>query len=152
MTLAPNENLSFLLITAGRLLRARFERVLVRAQLEITPGEARALVLLGLLGSVRQNELATALSVEPMTLVGYLDRLEQHGLVRRQPDPSDGRAKLLAMTDSGRVLEKRIAKILAAERDRAFTDFDPAEVNVLKGLLQRLCRDLSTTEPDADKK
>jgi MarR family transcriptional regulator, transcriptional regulator for hemolysin len=152
VTSAPNENLSFLLITAGRLLRARFERALLSAQLEITPGEARALALLGLLGPVRQNELATALSVEPMTLVGYLDRLEQQGLVRRQPDPSDGRAKLLTMTDSGRLLEKRITRILAGARDRAFGDLDPGEVDLLKGLLQRLCRDLSATERDAEKK
>jgi MarR family transcriptional regulator for hemolysin len=151
MTSAPTENLSFLLIMAGRLLRARFERALTRAQLEITPGEARALVLLGLMGSVRQNELAAALSVEPMTLVGYLDRLEQQGLVRRQPDPSDGRAKLLAMTDSGRVLERRLSKMLAGERDRAFSSLAADETDLLKGLLQRLCRDLAATEPDADK-
>jgi MarR family transcriptional regulator for hemolysin len=145
---APNENLSFLLITAGRLLRARFERALEQAQLEVTPGEARALVLLRLLGSVRQNALATALSVEPMTLVGYLDRLQKQGLISRQPDPSDGRAKLLAMTDAGRALERRITKILAGERDRAFGSLGADEVDVFKDLLQRLCRDLSAAEPD----
>lgn len=145
---APNENLSFLVITAGRLLRARFERVLAHAQLEVTPGEARALVLLRLLGSVRQTTLATALSVEPMTLVGYLDRLQKQGLVTRQPDPSDGRAKLLAMTDAGRALEKRITKILAGARDRAFGNLEADEVELLKGLLQRLCRDLSAGETD----
>ncbi|MET0220268.1 MAG: MarR family transcriptional regulator [Tardiphaga sp.] len=148
---APNENLSFLLITAGRLLRARFERALEHAQLEVTPGEARALVLLRLLGSVRQNTLATALSVEPMTLVGYLDRLQKQGLISRQPDPSDGRAKRLAMTDAGRALEKRITKILAGERDRAFGSLGSDEVDLLKGLLQRLCRDLSAAEPDLEK-
>jgi MarR family transcriptional regulator, transcriptional regulator for hemolysin len=152
MVSAASENVSFLLITAGRLLRARFERALARAQLEITPGEGRALVLLGLLGPVRQNELATALSVEPMTMVGYLDRMEQHGLVKRQPDPSDGRAKLLTMTSTGRSLEKRIVKILSGERDSVFGALDAGEVDVLKGLLQRLCRELSTTEPDAEKK
>lgn len=147
-----NENLGFLLIAAGRLLRARFERALASAQLEVTPGEARTLVLLGLLGPVRQNELATALSVEPMTLVGYLDRLEQQGLVKRQQDPSDRRAKLAVMTEKGRPLERRIFKMLTGERSKALKNFREDEVAVLRDLLERLCHDLTVAESGADDK
>ena len=35
-----------------------------------------------------------------MTASGYLDRLEAQGLIERQPDPSDRRAKLVCLTDA----------------------------------------------------
>ena len=47
------------------------------------------------------------MGVEPMTLSGYLDRLEARGLIERKPDPTDRRAKLVALTGAAEhVLEQ----------------------------------------------
>ena len=40
------------------------------------------------------------MGVEPMTLCGYVDRLESRGLVERQPHPADKRAKKIVPTDT----------------------------------------------------
>ena len=51
--------------------------------------------------SMMQTELARTMDVGKVTLGGLIDRLEARGLVKRQPDPSDRRAKRVLMTPKG---------------------------------------------------
>jgi MarR family transcriptional regulator for hemolysin len=53
---------------------------------------------------VRQRVLAEDLGIEGPSLVGLLDQLCAQGLMERRPDPQDGRAKTLHLTDQGRAL------------------------------------------------
>lgn len=139
--------LGFLLVTASRLLRLRFERALDAAKLDITTGEARTLAMASRLGSVRQSELAACLSIEPMTLVGYLDRLEKRGLIRRVAHPADRRSKLVQLTTDARPLLRRIRKVLAEARNKATSRFEAAELATLQAYLRRLCNDLGDATP-----
>ncbi|MEP1215958.1 MAG: MarR family transcriptional regulator [Marinobacter sp.] len=49
------------------------------------------------------NQLKEYLYVSRQNLDGVLKRMERDGHVVRVPDPSDGRARLVKLTDSGRV-------------------------------------------------
>ncbi|MBN9180531.1 MAG: MarR family transcriptional regulator [Microbacterium sp.] len=65
--------------------------------------------LLRLLAFTREGRLpmasATArLQVHPASVTNAVARLEQDGLVRREPHPHDGRAAILVLTDDGRAL------------------------------------------------
>jgi len=51
--------------------------------------------------SVRMSELGRILHVEKSGLSNLVDRLEQRGLVSRQPDPDDRRASRVELTDQG---------------------------------------------------
>ncbi len=133
----------FLLVTAARLMRQRFQADLEAANLGLTASEARTLAMAGRLGPVRQNELAAALSIEPMSLVAHLDRLEAGGLVERRPDPDDRRSKQVYLTASARPQLRRIRRILAQARQRAMADFDAHDTEAFRGYLQRLCDALS---------
>jgi MarR family transcriptional regulator for hemolysin len=44
------------------------------------------------------------LELQPISLVRLLDRLVEHGLLERRPDPKDRRANRLFLTRSGRQL------------------------------------------------
>src|ERR1700742_2833233 len=50
----------------------------------------------------RPGALAELTHADPSTISRQVAELVQRGLVRREPDPSDGRASLLAITDAGR--------------------------------------------------
>ena len=92
------DTFGFLVTDLSRLIRAEMDRRISDAGLGLTPGEGRTLVYAARAGEVRQIELAERMGVEPMTLSGYLDRLEARGLIERKPDPTDRRAKLVALT------------------------------------------------------
>jgi len=51
-----------------------------------------------------QVDLADVLELQPISLVRLLDRLVEHGLLERRPDPRDRRANRLFLTESGRQL------------------------------------------------
>lgn len=58
-------------------------------------------------GRVTINDLAQQLLIRHNSAVGLVDRLNQQGLVAREPSPEDGRKVYLRLTAKGdRVLEK----------------------------------------------
>lgn len=105
------------------------------ARLELqgtTPGQLRLLRTLERCdGPRRLGELAAALDVAPRSVTSKVDQAEEHGLVRRLPDPTDRRATLLELTDDGRQL---LAAISAqrhegvAERLGRLSEDDQAEL------------------------
>jgi DNA-binding MarR family transcriptional regulator len=52
-------------------------------------------------GPTRQSVLAADFELSPHSITDIVDGLERLGLAERRPDPADGRAKLVAITDAG---------------------------------------------------
>jgi DNA-binding MarR family transcriptional regulator len=72
------------------------------------------------LDGIRLTELAARASMTPQAMGELLDNLQQLGYVERIPDPSDGRAKLIVLTDRGLdVLQAGFDTISAIEADLA---------------------------------
>lgn len=136
------DSLGFLVTDLARLMRADFDRFIADSGLGVTPGEARALAHAARAGLVRQNVLAERMGVEAMTVTGFLDKLESKGLVERQPDPADRRAKLVSVTAAAdpvlqaiRVrttdaLEWVLCGIAQQDRDRFMTVLKAARDNL----------------------
>jgi DNA-binding MarR family transcriptional regulator len=53
-------------------------------------------------GALRMADLADRVLLSPSGTTRAADRLERDGLVRRAPDPDDGRATLISLTPTGR--------------------------------------------------
>lgn len=52
-------------------------------------------------GGLRLSDLGKRLGITPSTLTRNLARLEERGLIRKEPDPIDRRAQLVALTSAG---------------------------------------------------
>jgi DNA-binding MarR family transcriptional regulator len=145
----PPKPLGFLVGDIARLLRRRFERALAASDTGLTAGEARALAFVEHYPDQRQGALAERLGVEPMTLCGFLDRLEGAGLVERRPDPSDRRAKLVALTAAAEPVLDRIHDEAIAIRRAALSGMTRAEMEQAYALLERMHANLvPLAEPD----
>ncbi|KUO14633.1 MarR family winged helix-turn-helix transcriptional regulator [Streptomyces dysideae] len=89
-------------------------------------------------GRQRATELAAYIGVGKATMSRQLRALEDLGLVAREPDPADGRAWLVHLTDEGR---SRVSKVREARRARyagRLADWDRGEVAELARLLHQL--------------
>jgi DNA-binding MarR family transcriptional regulator len=52
-------------------------------------------------GPTRQSVLAADFGLSPHSITDVVDALEHQGLAERRPDPTDRRAKLVAITEAG---------------------------------------------------
>jgi DNA-binding MarR family transcriptional regulator len=68
---------------------------------------------------VRISELDHHVLLSQPALSRLVDRLVSRGLVRRQPDPADGRGILLALTDAGRAVQHQVGRRHARSVARA---------------------------------
>ena len=96
------------------------------------------LVRLDECGGQRATELAAYVGVGKATMSRQLRALEELGLIAREPDPADGRAWLVTLTDEGR---GRVGKVREARRARYVSQlahWDRREVAELARLLREL--------------
>ncbi|POX54474.1 MarR family transcriptional regulator [Streptomyces sp. Ru71] len=108
----------------------------------LTPSQVSALTLVGKHGAATASALAAAEGVRPQSVAATLAALEQHGLIRRSPDPADGRRQLVTLTEAGqeRVAGDRQAReewLARALQDR-YTQAERRTVLQALALLERL--------------
>ncbi|MCT9080906.1 MarR family winged helix-turn-helix transcriptional regulator [Streptomyces fulvoviolaceus] len=107
---------------------------------DLEPAAYGLLVRLDEHGRQRATELAAYIGVGKATMSRQLRALEDLGLIAREPDPADGRAWLVHLTEEGR---SRVTKVREARRARyvsQLSHWDRLEVAELARLLHQLNR------------
>ena len=101
-------------------------------------GTAAALRRAGAPYSLSPGQLGTETLVTSGTMTNRIDRLEERGLVRREPDPSDRRGVRVVLTETGRTtVDDALFDLIAREHDLLATLPDDAQAE-LAGLLRSL--------------
>ncbi|WP_170127451.1 MarR family winged helix-turn-helix transcriptional regulator [Kineococcus rhizosphaerae] len=122
-----------------RKVRAREFSQLLHPHLDPT-----ALPLLGELGQngpLRPTDLADRLHLDPSTVSRQLNATEKLDLVRRFPDPTDARARLVDLTEQARDKFEGYREELLGRWRRSLGNWAPGEVETLTRLLHRLRQD-----------
>lgn len=83
----------------------------------------------------RFTELAERMSCERSNAGYVIDRMEQQGLVRREPHPTDRRAKILCLTNDGRGCRRNVLDALS--RDAPIGALSEDEKEALATLLRK---------------
>ncbi|ADG19248.1 transcriptional regulator, MarR family [Paraburkholderia atlantica] len=106
------------LVVAARKWRRTSHGVL--AAFNVSEACATPLLTASRLGSaVRQVTLADHIGIEGPSLVRLLDQLCAAGLMRRDEDPEDRRAKTVVLTDEGRAVTAKMEEELVTLRAQA---------------------------------
>ena len=120
-------------------------------QYDVSPMQCRTLTFLQeAAGEVNQRMLEQHLMVKPSTASGIVGRLAEKGLVRRQTSDSDGRCRILALTDAGRQFYRQFLAIAKQVNRQAVQGFSPEEEDTLRQLLLRMADNLSETQEDTE--
>jgi DNA-binding MarR family transcriptional regulator len=104
----------------------------------ITFSRFEALVLLAYSrdGALPLSVVGQRLQVHATSVTNVIDRLEAAGLVRREPNPADGRGTLAVITDDGR----EVAKEATVRFNKACFGMDSLDESELDGLFASLRR------------
>nr|WP_254925396.1 MULTISPECIES: MarR family transcriptional regulator [unclassified Rhodococcus (in: high G+C Gram-positive bacteria)] len=133
----PSTNLSESFMAVAR--RIRRSHMSALEPFGLNPSQSRALhVLAREQESMRLRDLAEHLRIVARSATDIVDSLEAAQLVMRQPDPSDRRAVLVTLTDTGRALLDRIDDARRQVSSEMFDGLESAERVELNRLLGKI--------------
>ena len=125
------------LVRAQQILMQRIDVVL--RPLNLTFARYEILMLLGFSrhGALPMTRMGSLLQVHPTSVTSAVDRLEAQGFVARLPHPTDRRAVLASITDTGRSQSATATTALNAQvfENLGITD---NQVDQLRGVLRSL--------------
>jgi MarR family transcriptional regulator, transcriptional regulator for hemolysin len=129
----PQREFAFLLSDVARLLRTITDQ---RAK-DVGSSRARWAVLVRIerCEGQSQNELASSLDIQPITLGRLVDKLCDEGLVDRRPDPADRRIKRLHLTERAHPVLQQLSAMGAEMMGKALAGIDGA---ALEGMIRDL--------------
>jgi DNA-binding MarR family transcriptional regulator len=140
MPLERHASAGYLVNHLARLFaRALLQRI---GPLGVAPGQFPVLLRLWEAEGLTQAELAESLAVEQPTMANTLQRMERDGLIRRTPDPADGRRALVHLTERSCALEPHLTEAARAVNAAAFAGFSREEVQHLLSLVRRMVENL----------
>ena len=93
-------------------------------------------------GAMTQKELAIRMPSDPSTVRAMLALLEEKGLVRREPHPTDGRARMAALTAAGRRKFHHLWKAGDSIRRQAVSEMSTDDAYALVRLLNQFTASL----------
>jgi MarR family transcriptional regulator, transcriptional regulator for hemolysin len=99
-------------------------------------------------GNVRPGVVAESLGIESASIVRSIEQLVEAGLAERRPDPADGRAKTLHLTEAGHVAWEQIEDALDALRAELFADVADADLAACLRVFDALGRSLGCGLPE----
>lgn len=120
----------------GRRFRARIDGDVV------DPSQGAILYTLSCRGAMRLGDLAESMRLDASTVSRHVQQLGDHDLVQRVPDPADGRASIVDVTEAGRTA---LASTFAQRRaflTEALTDWSDDDRARLRDDIVRLTSDL----------
>lgn len=123
----------------AQLLQAELERVFTAYG--VNGGEFDVLASLRRAGKpyrLTPTELSRALMVTSGGMTKRLAALEERGLIRRDPDPNDGRSTTVSLTGEGKRLVDAILPEHVANEERLLGELSSKERAELAGLLETL--------------
>ena len=129
--------LSRALLDASRALDADLQAALLDRGVDLSPGLARGILLVERTGT-RLSDLAARAQISKQAMMQVVDDLEARGCVRRTPDPSDSRAKVVKLTAKGLRQRAEARRAFASVEGRTKRLLGDRRYDALKGSLGEL--------------
>lgn len=123
----------------------------VQAHYRINESQFGVLAALRRAGSpycLSPTELYNSLLISSGAMTNRLDRLTTAGLIRRVPDPSDGRSMLVQLTSRGHRLIDEAAAAHYENEHRLLASLPVSEKKALAGLLRKLLLEFEDHSPE----
>jgi len=98
----------------------------------------RVLLMIQRRGAVKATDIAELFGLAPRTVTDTLDGMERQGLIRREPDPKDRRAKRIVITEAGQQAAAATEPIRRELTGQVMGSLNAEEQEVLARILAKL--------------
>jgi DNA-binding MarR family transcriptional regulator len=135
-TFVIEDSLGYLINRAARAFASRLGNEL--RDFDVGIGQWAVLMHLWSTDGMTQAQLARRVAIEQPTMVRTIDRMERDGLVTRTPDPTDGRASRITLTERGSALRDQLVPLADGVNRAAEAGLTADELTELRRLLGKL--------------
>ncbi|WP_081709845.1 MarR family winged helix-turn-helix transcriptional regulator [Arthrobacter sp. 35W] len=108
---------------------------------ELEPAAYGLLMVLVRNGAMRLTDLAACIGVGKPSVSRQIAFLEQIGLVRKEADPSDGRAQSILLTEQGQARLRSVHQARKTALHARLADWSTAELEQFASLIAKLNQD-----------
>jgi DNA-binding MarR family transcriptional regulator len=107
---------------------------------QVTPVQASVLLVVCSQPGIDQKTLAEVIALDRATTGNVVSRLEARGLLRRVTPQSDHRARVLFLTKSGALLNRKLGAVTREARRLLMQDLSAREQKELIRLMRKILR------------
>lgn len=115
-------------------------------QCGLTAGQPKILDFLGHHDGSMQKNIADGCQIDPATLTGILNRMEEKGFIERRMEKGNRRSFHIYLTELGWQKQKETMEIFQQQEAALFTQLTPEEQQIFLQTLQKLCSYMIDTE------
>jgi MarR family transcriptional regulator, organic hydroperoxide resistance regulator len=112
------------------------------AELGLFPGQDQVLSSLGTVEALTMSEIATQLHIRPPTASKMIARMASQNLVDRRGKDDDARLVEVFITDAGRALLEKLARITKKIEKETLFGLDDKDERRLRRLLKKVTKNL----------
>jgi DNA-binding MarR family transcriptional regulator len=91
---------------------------------------------------IRQADIGSTIFAEPNTITAMLSLLEKRGILRRRPSPTDGRTRLVYLTNRGEKMTERLSEDCARMRELLYDCFAGSRGEEALKILDRVSQEM----------
>ena len=112
----------------------------------LTSGQPKVLDYLGIHDGSMQKDIAYGCQIDPATLTGILEHMEEKGLIERRMINGNRRSSYVYLTGNGREKYKMVAKKFLEIEEEVFNGIDDKEKEQFMKIFYKLCCNMIETE------
>lgn len=138
------ESLHYLLMKSHSVMQ---RKIYSEAQkIGLTSGQPKILDYLYEHEGSDQKTIAGYCEIEPATLGSILLRMEQKGLIERRQENGNRRSLFVYLTENGKEICEKMHDIFSQADEQAIDGISSGEIEEIKSLLTKICRNLDGKE------
>lgn len=111
--------------------------------IDLTPEQFLLIDMLWNQGDLKQQQLADGMQKDKNSITKLIDALEQKGLVRRQPNPTDRRSNTIVLTEKGDNLKHEAKMVGISSLDKMLEGLSEEEIHSFIAVMRRISKNMS---------
>lgn len=139
-----NQSFHYLLMINQALFQKKVFKKLV--DIGLTPGQPKVLDYLSIHDGSIQKNIAFGCQIDPATLTGILNCMEEKGLVERRTINGNHRSSHVYLTDNGREKAEKVTEAFLAVETEMFHGIEKNEREQFMLIFYKICSNMTDTD------
>ena len=116
----------------------KYQTISLLERFDMNMGQAAILFILSRYGNLTQRQLSGRAGITPPSMNVALRKMEEKGLVKKEPDPNDQRKTRIHLTDTGRSRIEDLKQLFRKTEEIMLQDFREEEKLLLRRFLMQI--------------